>query len=94
MSPDILFTFVLSQQTMASITAVCGVIMIMMMTLTQASAACDKVSGPSGSVDCIGAQDYDLDQWGVCLTDSYIRQKSKGIFVYYCFRVVLIAVVV
>lgn len=37
---------------------------------------CDGQTGPVGMVDCISVDGYSMKQWGTCLTDSYIRQKS------------------
>ena len=40
--------------------------------------ACDKQSGPSGTVQCIMMPRYNYQyQWATCLTDKYIKQKSS-----------------
>ena len=39
---------------------------------------CNKWSGPAGTVECVLLPGYNNEyQWGTCLTDTYIKQKSK-----------------
>ena len=41
--------------------------------------ACDRDTGPVGSVDCVDTTPlYTGHQWATCLTDAYVQQKSKG----------------
>ncbi|PVD34638.1 hypothetical protein C0Q70_05915 [Pomacea canaliculata] len=49
-------------------------------SLPSANAAiCDSNYGPSGSLDCfLGVPYYDGYQWGTCLSNQYIRTKSKA----------------
>lgn len=48
-------------------------------SLPSAKAVCDSNYGPSGSLDCfLGVPYYDGYQWGTCLSNQYIRTKSKG----------------
>lgn len=37
---------------------------------------CDSRTGPPGGIDCLKIDRYNKNQWGTCLTDAYIRQKS------------------
>lgn len=40
---------------------------------------CDPYSGPAGFTQCfLGYPDYSKYQCGTCLTDAYIRQRSRG----------------
>ena len=42
------------------------------------AAQCNKWYGPAGTVECIQTHRYNNEyQWGTCLTDAYIKQKSK-----------------
>ena len=42
------------------------------------AAQCDKWSGPAGTVECIQLRQYNNEyQWGTCLTDAYMNQKSN-----------------
>ncbi|KAL3883631.1 hypothetical protein ACJMK2_029894 [Sinanodonta woodiana] len=44
------------------------------------AANCSSKFGPSGSFECVNLYPYyNGSQWATCLTDSYIRQKSKGL---------------
>ena len=46
---------------------------------TAISMGCDPHTGPAGVSRCfLGTPDYSKYQCGTCLTDAYIRQRSKG----------------
>ncbi|XP_070196859.1 uncharacterized protein [Littorina saxatilis] len=58
--------------------------MLMFLALTLASvasvrSACHPDTGPSGSYDCYSGRHYgNQPQWGTCVTNAYMIQKSKG----------------
>ena len=42
------------------------------------AAQCNKWSGPPGTVECIQLRRYNNEyQWGTCVTDAYMKQKSN-----------------
>ena len=41
------------------------------------AAQCDAFSGPPGTTECVKFSDYYRHQWATCITDAYIRQKSR-----------------
>ncbi|XP_025087838.1 uncharacterized protein LOC112560292 isoform X1 [Pomacea canaliculata] len=45
-----------------------------------ANAVCSSYAGPAGSYDCYLSSHYTGYQWGTCVTDDYLTQKSKGMY--------------
>ncbi|KAH3777525.1 hypothetical protein DPMN_178972 [Dreissena polymorpha] len=42
---------------------------------------CDANTGPPGGLECVSFAEYNnAYQWGTCLTDAYIRQKSGAAY--------------
>lgn len=44
---------------------------------------CSQISGPSGSTACLKLRNYNQYQWAVCVTNSFIKQRS-GQFIHHC----------
>ncbi|XP_041358957.1 uncharacterized protein LOC121375528 [Gigantopelta aegis] len=66
---------------MGQYSLVCSTLLCMLFicfACKECGGSCNKYVGPSGSVDCFKIPRYTKYQWGTCLTDSYIQQKSGG----------------
>lgn len=56
------------------------IVMGLIMLLPSVVGVCSSDSGPSGALECFQSYYYNnLYQWGTCLSNDYIQQKSKGI---------------
>ena len=57
----------------------CVVWLFLIFTVISGTFGCDRNTGPAGLTHCVLlAPDYTKYQCGTCLTDAYIRQRSKG----------------